>query len=95
MAAKRFCGDTSCDGGGDETTCNCPIDCPGECHPLCGDGVCESPEDCCACPGDCPGTCEQDVCVPTLSGWGMVVMALLSLSAGTVVVMRQRAVTKP
>lgn len=31
------------------------------------------------------------ICVPTLSAWGLVVMALLALSAGTVVVMRRRA----
>ena len=36
----------------------------------------------------CPGA---GVCIPTLSEWGVAVMAVLELTAGTIVVMRRRA----
>ncbi|MFH1107859.1 MAG: IPTL-CTERM sorting domain-containing protein [Planctomycetota bacterium] len=39
-----------------------------------------------------PCTLVNDVCIPTLSEWGMVAMAALMLTAGAVVVSRRRAV---
>ncbi len=53
--------------------------------PLCGDGVCEG-EDCESCPDDC-GPCEA---IPTVSEWGLIIMALLALTAGTIVFGRRR-----
>jgi hypothetical protein len=38
------------------------------------------------------GIWNADVCVPTVSKWGLAVMALLVLTAATVVIMRRRAV---
>ena len=35
--------------------------------------------------------CVLDMCIPTVSEWGMVVIALLILGAGTVVIRRRRA----
>jgi len=36
--------------------------------------------------------CGSDgTCIPTLSEWGVAVMAMLVLTAGTIVVMRRRA----
>lgn len=56
----------------------------------CGNGSCEGGENCCNCPDDCAGGCEEGVCIPTISEWGMVVMGLLLLTAGTLVWHRRR-----
>jgi len=81
-----FCGDGTCCPG---ETCNCPADCGGSC----GDGACNCDESCCTCPQDCQGLCSDGICIPTMSEWGLLVMAVLVLTAGTVVVMRRRTVS--
>jgi hypothetical protein len=46
--------------------------------------------------GDGSTACYHDAaggCIPTLSEWGVAVMAMLVLTAGTIVVMRRRAAT--
>lgn len=52
----------------------------------CGDGICEPGETCAGCPEDC-GPCGD---IPTVSGWALIVMALLLLTAGTIVFGRRR-----
>jgi hypothetical protein len=50
------CGDGLCASSmGFEGCWNCPIDC-GKCTNVCGNGICESPEDCFCCSSDC-GIC--------------------------------------
>jgi hypothetical protein len=47
--------------------------------------------------GDGTTSCAHDAdgdCIPTVSEWGLVVMAILVLSAATVVIMRRRAVVR-
>lgn len=87
------CGDGNCGPG--EDCENCEQDC-GPC-PVCGDEICEEGEDCETCPEDCP--CEEgEVCVdgecvniiPTVSEWGLIIMALLALTAGTLIFARRR-----
>ncbi|MGB2988159.1 MAG: choice-of-anchor L domain-containing protein, partial [Phycisphaerae bacterium] len=39
----------------------------------------------------CIEVCVDNVCIPTVTEWGLVVMTLLVLSAGTVVIFRRRA----
>jgi hypothetical protein len=56
------CGDGTC--GGDETACNCPIDCGTEqvcteIAPVCGNTTCDSGERHESCSADCPATCRQ------------------------------------
>jgi len=53
-----FCGDSSCTGVEDCTTCE--RDC-GACPAQCGDHVCGAGEDCSSCAGDC-GTCTGQYC---------------------------------
>jgi hypothetical protein len=91
-----FCGNGSCDAG--ETPCNCAADCgmpPSNelAQSTCADGVdndCDGYADC-ADP-DCAG--DAVACpngrIPTVSDWGMLVLALLTLTAGTLVVLRGR-----
>ncbi len=87
------CGDAVCEL--DEDCVNCPLDC-GDC-PVCGNEICQEGEDCETCPEDC--LCEEgEVCVdgecvniiPTVSEWGLIIMALLLLTAGTIVFARRR-----
>lgn len=53
----------------------------------CGDGICNFGEDCESCEMDC-GPCEP--AIPTVSEWGLIVMTLLALTAGTIVFARRR-----
>ena len=56
----------------------------------CGDGICNFGEDCESCEMDC-GPCEP--AIPTVSEWGLIVMTLLALTAGTIVFARRRRPT--
>ncbi len=53
----------------------------------CGDGICNFGETCESCEMDC-GPCLAPV--PTVSEWGLIVMTLLALTAGTIVFARRR-----
>ncbi|MFQ5413378.1 MAG: IPTL-CTERM sorting domain-containing protein [Phycisphaerae bacterium] len=78
--------------------------CPGQClpnctcpQPVCGNNITEPGEDCdgtddAACPGQCQPdcTCPPDGAIPTVSEWGMIVMAILLLGAGGVLAVRRR-----
>jgi len=48
----------------------------------CGDGTCQLGEDPCVCEEDCPGTCLE--AIPTVSAWGLVVMALLLIGGAKI-----------
>ena len=84
-----FCGNDACDPG--EDSCNCPGDCgtPPLSEVLgatCADGIdndCDGLTD--TMDSDCPET------IPTVSQWGMVVMALLLLAGAKVYFRRRRA----
>jgi len=92
-----ICPSGICDAG--ENSCNCPQDCgappshevPGS---TCGDGIdndCDKATDCVD--ADCAtdaAACPNGQ-IPAVSDWGMVVLALLTLTAGTLVAMRRRA----
>ncbi|MEO8700208.1 MAG: hypothetical protein ABI867_09195 [Kofleriaceae bacterium] len=72
------CGDATCNGGEDASTCaaDCPescgdqlctgtetnATCPGDCPAVCGDTVCNGTETNASCPGDCPPVCGDTVC---------------------------------
>ena len=56
---------------------------------VCGDEMCDENEDCASCPEDC----EPCPAVPTVSEWGLIVMTLLLLTAGTIVFSRRRRPT--
>lgn len=60
-----FCGDLTCNGTEDCTSC--PGDC-GACGPVCGDLICNGTEDCTSCPGDCGtcGSCGDATCDPII-----------------------------
>ena len=88
-----YCGDGICNFG--ENCASCPKDC-GPCE-VCGNEICEEGEDCETCEEDCPckegETCVDGECVniiPTVSEWGLIVMVLLALTAGTIVFARRR-----
>lgn len=53
----------------------------------CYDYVCNLGEDC---PTTCPADCGS--CIPTMSAWGLAVLLLLLLSAGTVLLIRRATV---
>ncbi len=53
----------------------------------CPDGSCNFGETCESCEMDC-GPCEP--AIPTVSEWGLIVMTLLALTAGTIVFGRRR-----
>lgn len=69
--------------------------------PACGNGILNPGEECdgaiagnCAsgiCNPDC--TCEPVAPVPTVSEWGLAIMVLVGLSAGTIMFSRKRALT--
>ncbi len=64
--------------------------------PVCGDNVAEGGEACDGTDDDaCPGECQADcTCpIPTVSEWGLIVMVLLALTAGTIVFARRRRPT--
>ena len=91
-------GEEECDGS-DNIACvdACRSDCT--CPSSCGNNVREGNEECDGSDDEaCPGRCGPDcLCpgIPTLSEWGMLVMTLLLLAAGTVVFVRRRgAVTE-
>jgi cysteine-rich repeat protein len=84
----------ACDDGYRDACGSCNVDCTGAgAGSTCGDGdLCPETEEC-----DDGNTDDDDGCsstcaipIPTVSEWGMVVMGLLVLVAGTVVVMRRR-----
>ncbi|MFQ5413379.1 MAG: IPTL-CTERM sorting domain-containing protein [Phycisphaerae bacterium] len=97
------CGDNvvdpgeACDGTDDAA-------CPGQClpnctcpTPVCGNNITQPGEDCdgaddALCPGECQAdcTCPPPVGIPTVSAWGMIVMAILLLGAGGVLAVRRR-----
>ncbi len=92
-ACAPFCGNGNCDSN--EDRCNCPDDCgtppsnevPGA---TCADGNdndCDGLSDCDD--PDCASVCDV---IPTVSAWGLIVMALLLL-AGAKVYFRQRPAT--
>jgi len=56
----------------------------------CGDGICNFGETCESCEMDC-GPCQP--AIPTVSEWGLIVMTLLALTAGTIVFARRRRTT--
>ena len=72
------------------------------------DNCCEEPKRQCVCARECPGTCDNPgtysggdcdpgfpLCefqIPAASEWGLLVMALLGLAAGTIMFRRARAV---
>ena len=56
----------------------------------CGDGICNFGETCESCEKDC-GPCEAPI--PTVSEWGLIIMTLLALTAGTIVFARRRRPT--
>lgn len=94
-----------CDG---DDAIACPTLCTNECtcpDPICGNGVKEDGEQCdlgaengesgchpddCDCTADCKT--PSDI-VPAISEWGLVVMVLIGLVAGTVMFGRKRAAT--
>ncbi len=80
------CGDNQCEPF--EHGCACGFDC-GPCEPICGDGACSESENECNCPSDCGTECVVSP-VPTVSEWGLIVMTLLLLTAGTIVFGRRR-----
>ena len=64
---------------------------------VCGNDIREGDEQCdgtddAACPGNCQPdcTCAPGTIIPTVSEWGLMVMTLLILTAGTIVIGRQR-----
>ena len=67
------CGNGACEFEEDEA--NCPDDCL--VPPVCGDGLCENGEDAAACPTDCA---PQEP-IPTVSTWGLIIMALTLLAS--------------
>lgn len=75
-------GDTDNDGVSDSLD-NCPTTPNPTQSDLDNDGIGDACDPC---------TLVNDVCIPTLSEWGMVAMAALMLAAGAVVVSRRRAV---
>ena len=87
----------ACSGGefGASETCEVGDECDGGGE--CGDGNVDPGEDCDPPGSECPdGTCQPDcTCpgdeIPTVSEWGMLVMAVLVLSAGAVIVRRRLA----
>ena len=82
-AMAQVCGDAVCDA--DEDCETCPQDCAPECFEDadCDDGEPNTTDTC----GD--GGCCQ-VTIPTVSEWGLIVMTLLALTAGTIVFARRR-----
>ena len=65
----------------------------------CGNGIVEYGEACDDGNEDetdfCLSTCQLRSSIPTVSEWGLLAMTLLVLSAGTVVLMRRRAIATP
>ena len=84
------CGDNQCEPF--ENGCSCGNDC-GPCEPICGDGACSESEDECNCPIDCGTECDDLPPIPTVSEWGLIIMTLLALTAGTIVFARRRRPT--
>jgi len=82
-----------------ENRCNCPQDCGAPpSHEVagstCGDGIdndCDKASDC----ADADCATDSVACpngqIPAVSDWGMVILTLLTLTAGTLVVMRRHA----
>jgi hypothetical protein len=94
--AFQWCGDSDADGIPDCCD-NCPLvpqtqDQYGELTDSDGDGLgdaCDNyPE--CYNPDQDPTACETGAPIPTVSEWGLIVMALLLLTAGTIVFSRRR-----
>ena len=52
------CGNGTCEPECEENAGNCPQDC----QPVCGDGICSTPENCNTCPPDCDAVCPNGVC---------------------------------
>jgi hypothetical protein len=90
------CGSGTCDPG--ENSCNCPQDCGAPpSHEVagstCADGLdndCDKATDCVDADCATDATACPSGQIPAVSEWGLVVLALLTLTAGTLVVMRRR-----
>ena len=88
---EPVCPNGACEEG--ENANNCPQDC----DPVCGNGIVEAGEECdgeqfCIPPGE-QGECtwSPDKPIPTVSEWGLVVLALLLLTGAKVYFGRRRA----
>ena len=86
------CDDGVLNGAGDGS---CLSDCSG--IQTCGDGVANGTEDCDGtdddwCPGHCQPdcTCQPGTKVPTVSGWGLIVMTLLVMTTAALFIHRRR-----
>ncbi len=95
-----YCGDGVCCANTGEDHSTCPGDCPAGACCLSNNGcVLNETQDGCVklggrYMGDGTTVClhnDAGNCIPTLSEWGLLAMTLLVLTAGTVVVMRRRA----
>lgn len=91
-APRVVCGLANGTYQGDETSCD-EVQCP-----VCGNNIREGKEQCdgtedAVCPGACLAdcTCDPETKIPTVSEWGLMVMTLLVLAAGTVVIRRRNA----
>ncbi len=94
-------GTENCDDGntvdGDGCSSTCTIEsgwgcsgAPSSCTEICGDGIVTVGEQCDGTAGPCPGLCLSSCrCttgeVPTVSEWGLAVMALIGLAGGTII----------
>ena len=72
-----FC---NCNSGWIGVDCSIPS-CPGGC----GNGVCSSPGVCDCFPGWTGPMCDQEVAVPAVSDWGLAILTLTGLIAGTLI----------
>ncbi len=87
------CGDNLVDTG-EECDGVDAASCPGACRPdctcrVCGGGILDPEEECDgadddACPGQCRSDCTCPVEIPTLSHWGLAVLALLLITGAKV-----------
>ena len=75
-SAFGFC---NCNAGWVGTNCEIPF-----CSGGCGNGVCSSPGVCDCFPGWTGPMCDQPAPVPTVSEWGLAVLTLTGLIAGTI-----------
>ena len=85
-------GTCMCDAGFSGSLCETVVECG---NGIVGEGEqCDGSDDA-LCPENCAGdcTCEPGTKIPTVSEWGLVAMALLIVTAGTLVYMRRHPAT--